>query len=158
MNASINLLDKYKKVCAITSDNACAISLGISRSAVSLWRKGKGHPEADSIERMCKAAGEPIAKWLPLIEAERARTPEAKKVWLRMAHIASAITLLVAINLHSSNAYASTETGSHNPGTVYIMSNYARLLRWLGTALAWLFSINADGTHGAHSQPPALAL
>jgi len=158
MNSTIILLDKYRVSCSLKSDNACAVSLGIGRAAVSKWRNGTGHPEADSIERMCKATGEPIAKWLPLIEAERARTPEAKKVWLRMAHIASAITLLLAMNLHSSKAYASTEIGSHNPETVYIMSNYAKLLRWLGTALAWLFSIDTDGTHGAHSQPPALAL
>lgn len=120
MNSTIILLDKYRASCSLKSDNACAVSLGIGRAAVSKWRNGTGHPEADSIERMCKATGEPIAKWLPLIEAERARTPEAKKVWLRMAHIASAITLLMAMNLHSSKTYAATNTAAHNPvSTVY---------------------------------------
>lgn len=124
MSASIILLDNYKKVCGIASDNACALSLGITRAAVSRWRNSTGHPEADLIERMCKATGEPIAKWLPLIEAERARTPEAKKVWLRMAHIASAITLLLAMNLHSSKAHAASDTATHNPvSTVYYVKS-----------------------------------
>lgn len=112
MSASLDLLDKYKKACNVTSDNACAVQLGLSRSTVSLWRNGKGHPEADTVERMCEATGESLARWLPLVEAERARTPSARKAWLRLAQVAATITLVVGL----SPAHAEAVSSSHNPG------------------------------------------
>jgi transcriptional regulator with XRE-family HTH domain len=94
VNATIKLLDKYREVCSLNSDNAAAVKLGISRSAVSLWRGGKGHPEADSIEKMCEATGENIARWMPLIESERARSPGARKAWLRLAQLAAGVAAI----------------------------------------------------------------
>jgi len=120
MSSTIILLDKYKKACSLASDNACAVSLGITRSTVSLWRQGKSHPEADTVERMCEATNEPFARWLPLIEAERARTPSARKAWLRLAQIAAAITLTVGV-FAPHTAHAGTATASRNQPTLYIM-------------------------------------
>lgn len=117
MNATIKLLDKYRETCSLQSDNAVAVSLGLSRSTVSLWRGAKGHPEADSVEKMCSAIGEPLSKWLPLIEAERARSPAVRKVWLRLAQAAAAVALTVGI----APAHAGTVSAPHNPGHVYIM-------------------------------------
>lgn len=94
MNAGIDLLDKYKKACLITSDNACATSLGVSRQAVSKWRNAENHPDADIVEKMCSATGEPLRKWLPLIEAERARSPAVRKVWLRLAQAAASLAVI----------------------------------------------------------------
>lgn len=120
MSAAINLLDKYKKVCAIESDNACAISLKITRATVSGWRVGKAHPDAESVERMCIATGENLAHWLPLIEAERARTPAAKKVWLRLAQATAAIALVILTNGHHHTTLAML-LATHNSGGLYIM-------------------------------------
>jgi Phage related protein len=120
MSAAINLLDKYKKICSIESDNACAISLKITRATVSGWRVGKAHPDAESVERMCTATGENLAHWLPLIEAERARTPAAKKVWLRLAQAAAAIALVVLTNGHHHTTLAML-FATHNSGGLYIM-------------------------------------
>lgn len=122
MNSTINLLDKYKKACSLASDNACAIALGVSRQAVSKWRHGENHPEADAIERMCLATGEATAKWLPLIEADRARTPEARKAWLRLAQVAASIAITVGLSIAApSTAHASEGFSAHNSGTLYIM-------------------------------------
>ena len=117
MSATINLLDKYKKVCSLASDNAAAERLHVGRAAVSKWRNGNGHPDAGSVERMCQATGENLAHWLPLIEAERARTPEARKVWLRLAQAAAVIALTVGL----PPAHAGTLSSAHNPGSLYIM-------------------------------------
>ncbi|MDW2981733.1 helix-turn-helix transcriptional regulator [Rhodanobacter sp. KK11] len=117
MNASINLLDKYKKVCSLPSDNAAALRLGVTRAAVSRWRKELGHPEADSVEKMCNALGEPLAHWLPLIEAERARSPAVRKVWLRLAQIAAAVLIAVGV----APTHAGANSAARNPGTLYIM-------------------------------------
>ncbi|MHB1271519.1 MAG: helix-turn-helix domain-containing protein [Rhodanobacter sp.] len=111
MNNTIKLLDNYKKVCSIASDNACAVSLGITRSTVSGWRLGKSHPDATSVEKMCAVIGEPLRAWLPLIEAERARTPGDRKVWLRLAQAAATIAGVYlmtrqGIDAHSASAFA----------------------------------------------------
>lgn len=119
MNASIRLLDKYKAAGTLASDNACAGALGVGRAAVSKWRNGSGHPEADLIERMCEATGEPLARWLPLIESERARSPGARRAWLRLAQAAAAVVLSVGVA--QVPAHAAARPAAHNPGTVYIM-------------------------------------
>lgn len=123
MSASIKLLDSYKKTCSLASDNACAHSLGIGRAAVSKWRNGTGHPEADLIAKMCEVTGEPVAHWLPLIEAERARTPEARKVWLRLAQMAAAIALTVGLYPAHAEAAKHVVQVSAESSPVYIMRN-----------------------------------
>ncbi|WP_266182145.1 DUF3693 domain-containing protein [Dyella humicola] len=97
MNATIKLLDKYADACSIKQDKDLAAKLRVTKQAVSGWRTARSHPDADSVARMCEATGESIAHWLPLIEAERARNPEARKVWLRLAQIAAAIALTVGL-------------------------------------------------------------
>ncbi|WP_424680881.1 DUF3693 domain-containing protein [Frateuria sp. YIM B11624] len=124
MNATIQLLDKYKAACAILSDNACAISLDVTRAAVSKWRNGQAHPDADSVEKMCTKTGEQLRHWLPLIEAERARTPEARKVWLRLAQTAAAIALTVSfgrLDVHAAPNHVSLTAGQTS--SVDIMRN-----------------------------------
>jgi hypothetical protein len=137
MPTTLDLLDRYKKAREITSDNACAADLGITRATVSRWRNQLGHPEADTVSIMCERIGEPVARWLPLIEAERARTPEAKKVWLRLAQMAAAITLTIGVFAPHS-AHAETVTTSRNQPTLYIMSNCRNARRRAGTLLATL--------------------
>jgi len=123
MSVSIKLLDKYKAARSLPSDNACATSLGVGRAAVSKWRNGTGHPEADLVEKMCEATGERLAHWLPMIEAERARSPGARKAWLRLAQLAAgvaAIYLFSRLDVHHDVA-AALVYASRNPGTLYIM-------------------------------------
>ncbi|MHA6203486.1 helix-turn-helix domain-containing protein [Dyella soli] len=117
MTATLTLLDKYKVASSITSDNACAVSLGVSRQAVSKWRNGENHPDADIIEIMCTATGESLAHWLPLIEADRARSPAVRKVWLRLAQAAAVIALTVGL----VPAHAEALSSGHKTGHVYIM-------------------------------------
>lgn len=119
MNNTNKLLDSYKKVCSVASDNGAAAKLGLTRATISGWRHGKSHANAEAVERMCTAIGEPLRAWLPLIEAERARTPGDRKVWLRLAQAAAAIALTVGL----VPAHAGTLSAPHNPSHVYIMSN-----------------------------------
>jgi transcriptional regulator with XRE-family HTH domain len=122
MQATIILLDKYKSCRSIDSDLACAKSLSVGRAAVSKWRNGSGHPDADSVEKMCDAIGEPLRAWLPLIEAERARTPAIAKVWLRLAQASAALAVIAIfsrIDGHSCTDFASFFAVSN----LYIMRN-----------------------------------
>lgn len=94
MNASNKLLDKYAQVCGSSKDSDIAARLRVSKQAVSGWRNEKAHPNAEAVERMCEAIGDPLRSWLPLIEAERARTPADRKVWLRLAQAAASLALI----------------------------------------------------------------
>lgn len=113
MNPTILLLDKYSEICKHASDSAAARALKVQPSAVNNWRHGRSHPDAESVERMCLAINEPVARWLPLIEAERARSPAAKRVWLRLAQAAAVVTLAIGLDVYTPKSHAH-ETASEN--------------------------------------------
>lgn len=146
MRDSIKLLDKYAKMCGHASDSATARALKVQPSAVNNWRHERASPDAESVERMCEATGEPLARWLPLIEAERARSPGARRAWLRLAQVAAVVSLTVSFQ----PVHAAPVSLGHNTGHVYIMSNYLRWLRKAGTRLAGLL---AHLTHGGSRVP-----
>jgi transcriptional regulator with XRE-family HTH domain len=123
MNPSIKLLDKFTQACGYASDSAAARALHVQPSAVNNWRRERAHPNASAVEKMCAATGEEVRAWLPLIEAQRARTPDDRKVWLRLAHGASAVALIISfglLNVQTSNTTGLDST-AHNPGRLYIM-------------------------------------
>ena len=124
MNPTMTLLDKYAAVCKHASDSATARALKVQPSAVNNWRHGRSHPDAESIERMCIATGESVAHWLPLIESERARSPEAKRVWLRLAQAAAVVVLAFGLDVQTAKASThGADDFSQKSGRVYIMSN-----------------------------------
>lgn len=140
MSATIKLLDKYAQACSIAMDKDLAAKLRITKATVSGWRHGKSHPDAESVARMCEATGDSVAHWLPLIEAERARNPEARKVWLRLAQMAAGIALTVG--LYPAHAEASMAQGHiAQSAPVYIMRNRGWLARAAGTLRAFLRSL-----------------
>ncbi|MFA5976577.1 MAG: helix-turn-helix transcriptional regulator [Elusimicrobiota bacterium] len=122
MTDSIKLLDKYCETCKHPSDSAAARALKVQPSAVNNWRQGRAKPSAEAVEKMCTAIGEPLRKWLPLIEAERARTPADRKVWLRLAQAAAIIALTFSRPDVYTSISQSVAFAAHNPGTMYIMS------------------------------------
>lgn len=138
MQNTISLLDKYKQACRIDSDNACAVSLGITRAAVSRWRNGLGHPDADSVERMCIATGENLARWLPLIEAERARSPSVRKTWLKLAQAAAVLVLTVAAHPATATAahHAGADSSARNPAASVYYVKFSKWVCRLGMRLA----------------------
>lgn len=157
MSATIKLLDKYKQVCSLSSDSACADSLGVTRGAVHLWKKGSSHPDAVSVEKMCNAIKEPLRSWLPLIEAERAHSPAAKKVWLRLAQAAAAVALTIGVMPTHAAAVetlrAAALSGPHDFAPVYIMRNWMR--RILDGMKHAFTSAHRNGLHACAGNAPA---
>ncbi|WP_136259096.1 helix-turn-helix domain-containing protein, partial [Rhodanobacter lindaniclasticus] len=124
MTASIALLDKFAKACNAKNDSDTARALRVQPSAVNNWRHDRAKPSAATIEKMCKAIGEPTNKWLPLIEAERARNPEDRKAWLRLAQAAAAVAMMYTfsrLDVHHEMLTA-VVIAARNPGSLYIMS------------------------------------
>lgn len=106
MSATEKLLDKYQETCYPRKDIDLARSLKVKKQTVSGWRNGKAHPDAESIERMAKAISEPVGTWLAQIEAERARTPAGRQVWLRLAATLGTTLALAIIALpHAAASY-----------------------------------------------------
>lgn len=101
MSAAIKLLDTYAKTCYARSDAEIGRNLGLTRATVNGWRKGASHPDAESVEKMAVAIGEPVGPWLAQIEAERARTPANKRVWLRLAATLGTTLAIAMITLPS---------------------------------------------------------
>ena len=85
MSATLELLDRYKAVKSLASDNAAALALGITRQTINNWRKRASQGEARVIERMCNAVGLEPGPWLIRMVEERSPHPEDRKVWRRMA-------------------------------------------------------------------------
>jgi transcriptional regulator with XRE-family HTH domain len=155
VNASIKLLDKYVKACAIKQDKDLAAKLRVTKSAVSNWRTGRAHPDAESIERMCEATGEPLARWLPLIESERARSPGAAKAWLRLAQAAACVTIITGITLLTSTSlHASEGVKSFNNADTYI--HYAQWRIWLRRLARKLLSPSSPSPRTIHAQGMAV--
>jgi transcriptional regulator with XRE-family HTH domain len=120
MNSSNRLVEIYRQKLSLKTNQAIADKLGVRQPTVSMWLNEKSHPNAEAIETMCKATGESLAHWLPLIESERARTAGDRKAWLRLAQAAAAIfTAAIAIkygaDAHAISAFALSP--------VYIMRN-----------------------------------
>jgi transcriptional regulator with XRE-family HTH domain len=126
VNNSNQLLDMYSQRLSLKTNQAIADKLGVQRPTVSMWRNGASHPNAAAIAAMCKATDESLAKWLPLIEAERCRTDADKKVWLRLAQTAACIALALGVTAAPSKSYAATSSiGDYTckSSPVYIMRN-----------------------------------
>lgn len=89
------LLDAIKTRHAITSDNALAQRLSVTRASVSGWRHGTNLPGPVACGRIADLSGEPLARVLGVVGEARALSREEKAVWRRLAQ-AAAVVLMVA--------------------------------------------------------------
>jgi hypothetical protein len=85
MNATLELLERYKRALSIDADSAAARALGVKNQTVSNWRTRGSQAEPWVIEKMCAAVGLPTAPWL--LQAQYAQAPSLpnKQVWQRVA-------------------------------------------------------------------------
>jgi transcriptional regulator with XRE-family HTH domain len=97
MNEVIKLLDKCKEISSSTSDNALAIKMGVTRQMISNWRLGKNYPDTVNCAKIAELTGTPLAKVLGVIGEARAISEAEKKVWRRLANMASATAGCVAM-------------------------------------------------------------
>lgn len=110
MSATKKLLDKYAKSCYAQKDKDIAQALRVKHSTLANWKAGRAHPDAESVEKMAKTIGEPVGPWLANIEAERARTPAGRQVWLRLAATLGTALALAVIALPSRATNQATST------------------------------------------------
>lgn len=105
-------LDVAKQWNNIQSDYALAKKMGITQSALINYRRGKTLPDERAISELCKLTGED-PHWLAAhVQAERAKTKEAKELWRGVArqlsalHVAVAVTTLLGFTTTTPSAHA----------------------------------------------------
>ena len=91
----IDLLDHAKAAAGATSDNQFAGVLGVSRQAVSTWRKGGAYPDEVTCAKLAELTGLSLAKVLGIVGEARAISKEAKAVWRKLATAAAVAALCV---------------------------------------------------------------
>src|SRR3989338_7175903 len=75
------LMDKAKTRANLPSDYALAKVLGIYRSIVSSWRKGKKHPSNTEAVQLATLAGLPEMNVIAEIEYQTATNEKKKEFW-----------------------------------------------------------------------------
>jgi transcriptional regulator with XRE-family HTH domain len=80
-----NLLDKAKVIHKLPSDYKLALVMGVQQSSLRNYRTGKTLPDERVISKICELTGDDPALLLIEIEAERAKTDEARALWQNIA-------------------------------------------------------------------------
>jgi hypothetical protein len=79
------VLDRARAVQKVGSDYKLALTLGIGESALANYRNKRSLPDAKACLKLAKAMGEDPDLLVVEMEAQRAKTDEARNVWLRVA-------------------------------------------------------------------------
>ena len=85
MKTTNDLLDSAKKAQGVESDYRLAQLLGVSKNAITNYRYGKSCPEDEVAIRLSGMVGRDPASVIAEMHAERAKSPEVRAIWLRMA-------------------------------------------------------------------------
>ena len=127
MSALSELLDQAVQKCDPSNDAALAARLGVSRSAVSLWRKGEGIREKYLTQLIALVGADPEVAVMVL--REQATTHAERAVWgalarkLGAAAVVSVAALLPMGNVSATNIAETTQVSSD--------MHYAKWRRWL---------------------------
>lgn len=95
-------LDEAKARGLARNDSDIARQLGVTPQAVSKWKKGDDAPAEDTAARLSELLGKPEV--MAECAAARAKTPEGRKAWERLARIAAAAVIVAAITPHNAHA------------------------------------------------------
>ena len=116
MSTAKILLDKWMNTRSLASLKDAAKVLGKSSTALTNWRTGYAKPDDASIALMCEQCGEDGALWVAKLHAEFESDQRMKRVWLRLAQVAAAITLTLGVTAPYSSAHAGSASFSRNQG------------------------------------------
>lgn len=104
------VLDRAKTQRGFTSDNQLAIALGISRSAVSAWRKHAKAPSIEYCEKLANFSGLTLQQVHGIAQAGTAISAKEKRLWQQFA---AALFVSIAITLPAQAATLTTDAYLH---------------------------------------------
>jgi hypothetical protein len=80
-----SLLDNAKVIHKLPSDYKLALVMGIGHASLKNYRDQKTLPDARVISKICELTGDDPYLLAAQIEAERAKTDEARSLWAGIA-------------------------------------------------------------------------
>ncbi|MBT9517331.1 MAG: hypothetical protein IV112_11610 [Methyloversatilis discipulorum] len=95
-------LDEAQERGLAANDSDIAAKLGVTKAAVCEWRKGRSAPAEEAAARLAELIGKPEV--MAECAAARAKTPEGRRMWERLARIAAAAVVVAAVTPHESYA------------------------------------------------------
>jgi len=101
MSALTDLLNQAVQKCDPNNDAALAARLGVSRSAVSLWRKGEGIREKHLTQLIALVGADPEIAVMVL--REQATTHAERAVWGALARRLGAAAAVAVVALFAAN-------------------------------------------------------
>lgn len=127
-------LDEAIATGKVRNDSETARNLGVSRAAVSDWRTGRNAPSDEQAIKLARLLGKQEIELMAEAAAARAKTPEARTYWERIAKYsatyASTAAMTIACSLtaisvtHSPESLAAPTEGTTR---VFIMLSTAAL-------------------------------
>ncbi|WP_283149427.1 hypothetical protein [Silvimonas soli] len=97
MNSLNEILNEALKAISKDSDRQLAIHMGVTASAVSLWRHGKSTPDMYALMELQKILQRDARELSAIIEAERAKTEERRGYWEDVKRAFSKSALSIAV-------------------------------------------------------------
>ena len=95
-------LDEAQARGLAANDSDIAAKLGVTKAAVCDWRKGRTAPAEDAAAKLAALLAKPEV--MAECAAARAKTPEGRRMWERLARIAAAAVVVAAVTPHESYA------------------------------------------------------
>lgn len=98
-------LDEAQARGLAANDSDIAAKLGVTKAAVCDWRKGRTAPAEDAAAKLAALLSKPEV--MAECAAARAKTPEGRKMWEKLARIAAAAVVLMvsSVGTHISNGF-----------------------------------------------------
>jgi transposase-like protein len=136
-STTLQLLDAWKRLKGITSDNQAALALGVQRQALSKWRNDGSHASPPLAARMAHDLGWDGLRTLAAIEADRAIDADTKKAWLRLAGKALSSALLAFAGLGAALLPAPASAASEGGSVRSSDNSVSYVRRWLRRRRVW---------------------
>lgn len=92
-------MDEAIRTGAVKNDSELAAKLGLSRASVSAWRNGKTAPDDKQAIALARLIGKPEIELMAEAAAHRAKTPESRRYWERIAKYSAEFAGSAAMSL-----------------------------------------------------------
>jgi len=159
MRTITEVLDRAKRVQKVTSDYKLSLCVGIGESSLFAYRNKGVLPDEINCIKLANAMGEDPALLTVEMQAQRAKTDEARGVWLSIARrlqsgvanvLLMAVIAIVSVAASALPAWASGSTASKSVASsvYYVNQGMDRLFHLFGLFVIFGKAVWFSGFNG----------
>lgn len=123
------IIEIAKQKAGSRTDAALAARLGVTKQAVSNWKKSRSLPDTVTCEKLAEISGLPLNQVLGIVGEARAISVAEKRVWRKLAAAMFVSAVLLPVTSFASNF------PTNGNAELDIMRNYVDGHGWLGCRL-----------------------